>query len=70
MNPQNCTSWLVVMVTPKILVSLLPWQLSWRVENPYSSIQNQNIKLIVVSSQADCSLRYNITKCLFHGAKN
>ena len=57
MNPQNCTSWLVVMVTPKILVSLLPWQLSWRVENPYSSIQNQNIKLIVVSSQTDCSLR-------------
>ena len=57
MNPQNCTSWLVLMVTLKILVSLLPWQLSCGVENPYSSIQNQNIKLIVVSSQRGCFLR-------------
>ena len=46
-----CIFWLVVKVTiKKMLFSLLPWQPSLRVENPYLSTQNQNIKLINSSS--------------------
>ena len=46
MSPQVCIFWLVVVVTAKLVFSLLPWQRSFRVKNPYSSTQNQNIKLI------------------------
>ena len=44
--PQISISWLFVMVTAKMLFSLLLWQLSLRVGNPYSFTQNQNINLI------------------------
>ena len=44
--PQTSISGLFVMVTAKILFSLLLWQLSLRVGNPYSFTQNQNINLI------------------------
>ena len=46
MGPQTFAFWLVVMVTAKMLFPLIPWQLPLRVENPYSSTQNHNIKLI------------------------
>ena len=46
MGPQTFAFWLVVMVTAKIPFPLIPWQLPLRVENPYSSPQNHNIKLI------------------------
>ena len=46
MGPQIFPFWLVVMVTAKMLFSLILWQPPLRVKNLYSSTENQNINLI------------------------
>ena len=63
MGPQILAFWLVVMATAKMLFSLIPWQLPPRVENPYSSTQNQNIKLIISLSFKSNWLLFLKIKC-------
>ena len=46
MSPQICFFSLIVMVTVKMLFSLLLWQPSLRLKNAYSPTQKQNIKLV------------------------
>ena len=62
MGPQIFVFWLVVIVTAKMLFSLIPWQLSL-LEKPYSSAQNQRIKLVNSPSLMSNWLLFLKIKC-------